>query len=210
MSNLPEELKKIIAKKAETIWQEGYFSSKSQLAEHGELFAQATLDYLKEQKPVGWIDATKETPPLIEGKDYSENVWAICDGERRVMCYGYIHGEDGGFIWSDCAGEVDGEAHYDDDYNVTHWQPFPSIEPLYTHPISSLESENKALKERCAEVFDALETIEADLMKSNLFDCLSADMPSPDYMLRLHDATAKFRPLLNADKHIHERDKPQM
>ena len=109
--------------------------------------AQLAIDHLANQKPTGWIDATKSTPPLIEGKDYSEQVWAIESGERRVMCYCYIPGEDGGFVWADCGGNIDGDAEFDDDYNVTHWQPFPTTTPLYSLPIpSELEEENQALK----------------------------------------------------------------
>ncbi len=79
----------------------------------------------------GWIDASKQTPDLLENENYSENVWAICNGQRMVMCYCYNPSEDDserGYFWANCYGQIDGEAEFDDDYDVKYWQPFPSIE----------------------------------------------------------------------------------
>ena len=75
-----------------------------------------------------WIDATKELPKPIEGKTYSENVLAICNGILSVMCYCYVHGEHGGLSWADCYGDVNGDGYIEDDYNVTFWQPILSNE----------------------------------------------------------------------------------
>lgn len=78
--------------------------------------------------PGKWIDVNVATPDLIEGKDYSENVFAIVDGELKVMCYGYYHdSECGGFFWANCNGDIFGEAEWDDDYNVTAWMPLPKV-----------------------------------------------------------------------------------
>jgi hypothetical protein len=77
-----------------------------------------------------WIDATKETPKLIEGKDYSPNVLAVCYGELKIMCYCWIDGvgnELGGYYWANCYGDIYGDAEWDDDYNVTHWQYLPTL-----------------------------------------------------------------------------------
>ena len=77
--------------------------------------------------PNGWIDATKEQPTLNE-KDHSENVLAICNGQLMVMCYVYISGEDGGFFWANCNGDINGEAEFDDDdYEVEYWQYLPKL-----------------------------------------------------------------------------------
>lgn len=72
-----------------------------------------------------WIPADLETPKLIENENYSENVLAICNGVLAVMCYCYIPGDDGGFVWANCNGDINGDAEFDDDYNVTYWQYLP-------------------------------------------------------------------------------------
>ena len=80
----------------------------------------------------GWIDANKLTPELIKDEDYSENVLAVCNGQLSVMCYCYIPGEDGGYVWANCNNRIDGDAEFDDNYEVTHWQSFPSLPKLET------------------------------------------------------------------------------
>ena len=77
-----------------------------------------------------WIDAKKEKPKLLENENYSLNVLAISNGCLMVMCYCYNPSdyEDGGFFWANCNGKIDGDAEFDDDYDVTHWQHFPSVE----------------------------------------------------------------------------------
>jgi hypothetical protein len=74
-----------------------------------------------------WIDAEKETPQLIDKENYSPNVLAVCKGQLSVMCYCYIDGEDGGFVWASCNGNIDGDAEFDDNYEVTHWMYLPKI-----------------------------------------------------------------------------------
>lgn len=90
-------------------------------------FFEYVYQFLKCSKNNNWIDATIKTPPLIDKENYSENVWAICNGELMIMCYCYIPGEDGGFVWANCGGNIHGDAEFDDDYEVTHWQPFPKL-----------------------------------------------------------------------------------
>lgn len=77
----------------------------------------------------GWINAMDEQPTLND-ENYSENVLAICNGQLMVMCYCYNPSEDDaerGFFWSNCNGKIDGDAEFDDEYDVTFWQYFPSI-----------------------------------------------------------------------------------
>ena len=96
------------------------------------LILKAMGNYSKQclEQKNGWIDAIKEQPELIENEDYSPNVLAICNGQLMVMCYCYNPSEDeseNGFFWSNCNGQIDGDAEFDDEYDVTHWQYLPSI-----------------------------------------------------------------------------------
>ena len=73
----------------------------------------------------GWRDATKELPELIQGKDYSENVFAKVKGcdEIEVMCIGLIQdGGIGNLKWANCYGDIYGDGYYDDEYEVTEWK----------------------------------------------------------------------------------------
>ncbi len=79
----------------------------------------------------GWINANEEQPLLIENEDYSPNVLAICNGQLMVMCYCYNPSEDDaerGFFWANCNGRIDGDAEFDDEYDVKFWQYLPSVE----------------------------------------------------------------------------------
>lgn len=78
-------------------------------------------------KKDNWIDAAKETPKLIKDKNYSENVLAVSNGSLDVMCYCYIDGEDGGFVWASCGSKINGDAEFDDEYDVTYWLPIPKL-----------------------------------------------------------------------------------
>lgn len=76
-----------------------------------------------------WINANFEQPTLND-ENHSENVLAICNGQLMVMCYCYNPSEDDaerGFFWSNCNGQIDGDADFDDEYDVTFWQYLPSI-----------------------------------------------------------------------------------
>jgi predicted nuclease with TOPRIM domain len=73
----------------------------------------------------GWRDATKELPELIQGKDYSEQVFAKVKGcdEIEVMCIVLL--QDGGIShlkWANCYGDIYGDGYYDDEYEVTEWK----------------------------------------------------------------------------------------
>lgn len=81
----------------------------------------------------GWINAMDEQPNLIENENYSQNVLAFCNGQLMVMCYCYNPSEDDaerGFFWANCNGQIDGDAEFDDEYDVKFWQPLPSIDGL--------------------------------------------------------------------------------
>jgi len=66
-----------------------------------------------------WIDSSVELPAAIEGKDYSENVWGW-DG-HSILIVSLFHDYDG-FYWANCYGDVFGEAHLDDFYDIKYWQ----------------------------------------------------------------------------------------
>lgn len=71
-------------------------------------------------------------PELIEGQNYSENVLAVTEQHTdvQVMCFCYNPSEDEeecGFFWANCNKQLDGDAEFDDNYNVIKWQPIPKI-----------------------------------------------------------------------------------
>jgi hypothetical protein len=78
----------------------------------------------------GWINAIDEQPELINNENYSPNVLAVCNGKLMIMCYCYNPSEDDnerGYFWANCYGNIDGEAEFDDDYEVTFWQYLPEL-----------------------------------------------------------------------------------
>ena len=91
------------------------------------------IEYLDESSPSdntqirgGWVRVQDGLPPLIDDKDYSENVIAFCNGILMVMCYMYINEDGGGYVWANCYGDIKGDAEFDDDYYPTHWMPLPT------------------------------------------------------------------------------------
>lgn len=74
-----------------------------------------------------WISVDERLPDIMEGKDYSENVFAMCEGELKVMCLSRVYDSgDCSLLWGNCYGNINGEAEVDDDYKPTHWQPLPA------------------------------------------------------------------------------------
>lgn len=62
---------------------------------------------------------------MVENEDYSPNVLAICNGQLMIMCYCYNPSKDDtekGFFWANCNGQIDGDAEFDDEYDVTFCQ----------------------------------------------------------------------------------------
>lgn len=78
-----------------------------------------------------WIDAKIQIPNLIEGQDYSENVLAIEENHTQVqvfcLCFVPNPEIDGGwgYVWANCYQKINGDAEFDDNYNITHWMPIP-------------------------------------------------------------------------------------
>lgn len=68
----------------------------------------------------GWIDTEKKQPPLIEGQDYSENVWGW-DGHKVLVVAYFYDGE--AWQWANAHGDVFGAAELDNDYDIKYWQP---------------------------------------------------------------------------------------
>ena len=78
---------------------------------------------MTEQKKIelnGWIDAEKQKPELIDGKDYSENVLGW-DGLHILVVSFSIDSD--GWHWANAYGDVWGDAEFDDDYDIKLWQP---------------------------------------------------------------------------------------
>ena len=70
-----------------------------------------------------WISVNDRLP------EYSVNVLAIEQAMPdiiQVFAFCEIN-EDGGFFnaWCNCNGNLHSEAFFDDNYNITHWQPLP-------------------------------------------------------------------------------------
>ena len=78
-----------------------------------------------------WVKVEDGQPKLIEGKDYSDRVFVICDGKLMIMTYVWIDegSEEGlfGYVWANCYGNINGEGDWDDDYKPTHWMKLPEI-----------------------------------------------------------------------------------
>ena len=76
-----------------------------------------------------WIPVEKRLPKLIEGKDYSENVLAVCNNELMVMQLCFLKNDDGNweYYWCNCYGNIEGDGKLDDDYTPTHWMPLPEL-----------------------------------------------------------------------------------
>ena len=85
------------------------------------------IEYANQSK---WISVEDGTPEMLEGENYSKNVFAICKELHglQVFCYCYNPSEtdnERGFFWANCYQNIDGECEFDDNYTITHWQPLP-------------------------------------------------------------------------------------
>lgn len=75
-----------------------------------------------------WIPVEDGLPPLIDGEDYSENYFVMCDGIMGVMALTRQRNDDtdGYYLaWANCYGDINGDPEYDDDYYTTHYMPIP-------------------------------------------------------------------------------------
>ena len=74
-----------------------------------------------------WRDPKEELPELLPGCDYSNNVLAQVKGftETQVMCLLFVPDDEGGwgYVWGNCYGDINGEAEWDDDYEIIGWRP---------------------------------------------------------------------------------------
>jgi hypothetical protein len=70
---------------------------------------------------MSWISVFDMTPEL------DKNVLAVCDGEVKIMALCEMRDDDGLLCdaWCMVYDGLDGDANFDDDYNVTHWMPIP-------------------------------------------------------------------------------------
>lgn len=74
-----------------------------------------------------------KTDPWISVADvkkrpkHSEPVLAVADGKLMVLAYCFIEaGEDSGWAWCNCYGNINGDPEFDDVYNPTLWTPIPA------------------------------------------------------------------------------------
>lgn len=87
--------------------------------------------YAEHLEASAWV-TDGSLPPLIQGEDYSENVFAIVEGfsEIQVMNINYLmtgeSREDMGFLWANCYGEIHGDGEIDGDYKIIAWRPLPT------------------------------------------------------------------------------------
>jgi len=88
----------------------------------------AQRDYLAGyNEAIRWRDPKEELPELLPNRDYSNNVLAQVEGftETQVMCLLFVPDDEGGwgYVWGNCYGDINGEAEWDDDYDVVGWKP---------------------------------------------------------------------------------------
>lgn len=108
--------------------EENHWDKMSKTIEMEEYANQKKNEWQREVND--WFYPEKgEYPEMVENENYSLNVLAEVEGmnDIQVMCYCYIPGEDGGFIWANCDKKLDGDAEFDDNYIVKKWKPIPVI-----------------------------------------------------------------------------------
>lgn len=81
-----------------------------------------------QENPV-WISVKDELPEIPEGKYSSENVFAIVDGmeDVQVMAFCFLKDDDNKWchVWCNAYGDINGDAHFDDNYEVIKWSHIP-------------------------------------------------------------------------------------
>lgn len=97
-----------------------------------ELYRTSCQKRKEAEAATAWIPCSERFPDFIEGKDYSENVFTMCNGFIGVMAFTKQNDlETDGYYtaWANCYGDINGEPEYDDDYYPTHWKPLDKTPP---------------------------------------------------------------------------------
>lgn len=70
-----------------------------------------------------WIKTKDKLP------EDNVNVLAVESGVLKIMALCYVPDDDNvpNWFWGQCYDGLDGDAHVDDDYSVTHWMPLPNL-----------------------------------------------------------------------------------
>jgi hypothetical protein len=113
-------------KEEEKLWREQMdilLAEKEKLKMERDYCSMISTDLLNESK---WISVEDESPKFIEGKTYSENVFAICKELQDIQVFAFCRQyDDYGDVfngWANCYGKIDGDAEWDDNYTITHWK----------------------------------------------------------------------------------------
>jgi len=61
--------------------------------------------------------------------ELDKQVWAWVEGYKKPQLFLRTYVDNGGWFWANCYNEIDGDGHIDDEYEVTHWQPFIKPKP---------------------------------------------------------------------------------
>jgi hypothetical protein len=130
------ELLKKVDELTDNIYKEGKIPTRHIPARPNEDYDLLVGELLLRFNEDKWIDASKKTPEIIDGQNYSYNVLAVCDGELKVMCYTWVDSEQSGYVWANCYGDITGEGEWDDNNEVTYWMPLPSLPKLKTGSIA--------------------------------------------------------------------------
>jgi hypothetical protein len=74
----------------------------------------------KMDAPDVWIPVSEKLP------EHEKNVLAVLDGQVRIMCYLTIRDSGKYFkAWAMVYDTLGGDAHFDDEYEPTHWMAIP-------------------------------------------------------------------------------------
>lgn len=76
-----------------------------------------------------WISISDKLPEINKETNVSENVLVVEGGQLKVMCLAFEKDDENELyvVWCNCYGEIHGEGIFDDNYEPTHWMPFPQV-----------------------------------------------------------------------------------
>lgn len=87
-----------------------------------------------------WISTEDRLPDFIDDKDYSKNVFGICEydnGKTYMSVFQRIYVDDS-WAWAKISaffGDIhEAECEFDDDYNIIYWQPLPAAHTARDKP----------------------------------------------------------------------------